>query len=127
MDDDDAYMPEHVATLVAALGRSNAVIAYATAISQFVRRQPDESYRTYGIRTEFPNTINKHRSACRQLVLPVAMLLRRDALVAAGRFEAWAEPMEDHEMWLRMLLAGDVTHVDLRDVDLLCGATMVRT
>jgi hypothetical protein len=112
LDDDDAYMPEHVATLVAALGRSNAVIAYGTAISQFVRRQPDESYRTYGIRTEFPATINSVDLLSVNSFPPVAMLLRRDALVAAGRFEAWAEPMEDHEMWLRMLLKGDVTHVD---------------
>lgn len=113
LDDDDAYLPEHVATVAAALGRSNAVIAYATPISQFVRRQPDESYRTYGIRTEFPSTINAADLLSVNSFPPVAMLLRRDALLTAGPFESWAEPMEDHEMWLRMLLRGDVTHIDL--------------
>ncbi len=113
LDDDDAYFPNHVATLVAALGRSNAVMAYANTVSQYVRLQPDGTYRTHGIRSEFYGTVAAEDLLVVNSFPPVSMLLRRDALVAAGRFERWCEPMEDHEMWLRMLLQGDITHVDL--------------
>ena len=113
LDDDDAYFPEHVAMLVAALQRSDAVMAYANTISQYVRRQADGSYRTYGIRSEFFGTVNAWDLLVVNSFPPVSMLLRREALVSAGRFEQWCEPMEDHEMWLRMLVRGDVTHVDL--------------
>jgi len=112
LDDDDAFLPDHVATLVAALERSSAVMAYAVPISQFVRREPDGTYRTFGILTEFAQTVSAQDLLVVNHFPPVCMLLRRSALLEAGPFEAWAEPMEDHEMWLRMLLEGDVTHVD---------------
>jgi hypothetical protein len=88
------------------------VMAYAVPISQFVRRQPDGSYRTYGILTEFPQTVNAWDLLIVNHFPPLCMLLRTDVLKSAGPFLASVEPMEDHEMWLRMLRKGDVTHVD---------------
>ena len=111
LDDDDAYFPEHVAWLVAAMERSGAALAYTSTISEFVRRDGD-AMRTYGLLSEFYATVDANDLLVSNALPPVGVMVRRDALLRVNGFDESLPVLEDHDAWLRIAALGPIVHVN---------------
>ena len=111
LDDDDAYFPEHLAWLVAAMERSRAALAYTSTITQFIRTV-DGGLRTYGLLSEFYATVDARDLLVSNALPPVGVMVRRDAAMRAGGFDERLPVLEDHDAWLRIAAHGPIVHVN---------------
>lgn len=99
LDDDDLFLPDHVATLVAACEKDGAPAAYGGV------RVLDDAGRER-------STYNQDFSRGRLLAanyLPIhAVLFRRDAVAAGCRFDESLEVFEDWDFWLQLTRETDL-------------------
>jgi glycosyltransferase involved in cell wall biosynthesis len=101
LDDDDEWLPDHLATLWS--NRGDHVIVAGTSVTK-----GGDMPRAHGSRWDRPEVV---RSPAR-LVFPdnsfttSATMVRRDVLMAAGGFDHSLRYLEDFDAWLRVLEHG---------------------
>ncbi len=104
LDDDDWFLPSHVAGLVATLSPSaDAEVAYAGV------RCVGESGRTDRI-LDLPFDLARLRLGN---YIPIhAALIRRSAFARGARFDEALESFEDWDLWLQLASRGPFVHVE---------------
>jgi GT2 family glycosyltransferase len=113
LDDGDVYFPEHVASLVDALERTRADVAYADAAVAYVDASGSDAGVTgYGIVDRDPVELGKMLGANQLIVPMLRTLLRKEALERVGWFSESMPIGEDYELCLRLLKESDFVHVD---------------
>lgn len=105
--DDDFVFPDHVARLVEALERSGAGIAHAEGLIAFVEGRNLVSLTGFGYGID---DMAEHDVA-NAFYPPHAVLVRRDVVERAGRFDEAMPVAEDYDYWVRLAAASDVVHV----------------
>lgn len=107
LDDDDVFLPNHLETLVGALERSGAALAYSDAV--MVRIEDGvERGRAVRVSPDF----SPDRLLYENLFPVICAVHRRDVVEACGLFdEELRTPLEDWEYWLRVSRAHEFLHV----------------
>jgi hypothetical protein len=99
LDDDDVYLPEHLAMAVRALNDSGADLVYATTLQYDHRRPPAEIDRASAVATfGFPNAFELLPMTN---PLPILGIVCRAGL--GPRFDTSLPIGEDWELWLRLV------------------------
>lgn len=111
LDDDDLVFPEHVATLVAALQNSGAAAAHTDTIGAHFEREADGSYRTTGYVVFLDGLVEPTDFYVTDAVGPMAVLMKRSIVLAAGGFDERLSHAEDWELFLKLAQQYDVIHV----------------
>jgi GT2 family glycosyltransferase len=105
--DDDFVFPDHVARLVDALERSGAGIAHAEGMIAYLEGADVVSLHGFGMGVD---DMAEH-DVTNAFYPPHAILVRRDVVERAGRFDPSLRVAEDYDYWLRLAAEADVVHV----------------
>jgi GT2 family glycosyltransferase/glycosyltransferase involved in cell wall biosynthesis len=107
LDDDDVFLPHHLETLVGALERSGAAVAYGDAVMVKIT-DGSEIERTVRESPDF----HRDRFLFENLFPVICAVHRRDATDESGLFdEELRTPLEDWEFWLRLSRVHDFVRV----------------
>ncbi|WP_201096800.1 glycosyltransferase [Thiocystis minor] len=108
LDDDDWFMPEHVAGLMSAIETSNGALAAYAGI-ECRTRIPDGTWQV-------THVFNQPHDPVRLLVenyLPIhAVLFSRQLIGPALRFDESFDVYEDWDFWIQLSALTDLVHVD---------------
>lgn len=102
LDDDDLFLPHHVARLVDALQKEGAVAAYAGVIG--VDDKGTEIQR-------FNDAFDPVKLRMGNFIPMHAMLFRRPVLAQGARFDETLPVCEDWDFWLQLAAKGKFRHV----------------
>ena len=111
LDDDDVFLPDHVATLVGALESSGRRVAYTNTRAVMGRRDQSTFVRereAFVWNEEF----NRDLLLRRIFITPCSIMVGRDVLASAGLFVADLPMSADWELWLRCAVDHPFLHVD---------------
>lgn len=113
LDDDDAYFPDHIEGLVAALERTGLDFAYADAVVAYAdAAQGEGCVEGYLVVEPYPVERGK-MLVSNQLIAPMLRsLIRKATLERLGWFSEETYTFEDYELCLRLLNESDFVHVD---------------
>jgi GT2 family glycosyltransferase len=112
LDDDDELLPNHCALLASALERSRAAAANSIAITRYLHKTPDGSYRIRGYQTEVERPFDFNELLVTNASPPVTVMIRRDVFEQVGGFdERLRVCLEDHDFWLRVVQDHDIIQV----------------
>lgn len=111
LDDDDAFFPEHVADLVAALERTGETFARSNAVTRYVESEGGRS-RTFCFKMEMDLYASLSDLYANNHFNSMVVMIRRDAFERHGLFDETLPSTEDYEMWLRLASRYPILHVD---------------
>ncbi len=94
LDDDDLYLPEHVATVHAAAVRSGVRAAYAACRVLHPGAGPEGEVLAHPYDPELLPVAN--------YIPTCAVLIQRDAILEAGGFDETLPFLEDWDLWIRL-------------------------
>ena len=113
LDDDDVFLPEHLAALVGALERTGAAVAYGDAVMATL-----DGGRELGRTVRVSPDFSRDRFLYENLFPVICAVHRRDAVERSGLFdEELRTPLEDWEFWLRLSREHDFVHVAAATVE----------
>jgi hypothetical protein len=114
LDDDDQFLPDHVALLVRALSeRPQAAAAYSLAYevpTRVVSREP-LAYAEAGRYVVHRRPFAPADLLARNLLPIQAVLFRRELFERLGGFSESLEVLEDWDLWIRYLVPESLVHV----------------
>lgn len=110
LDDDDAFYPRHLETLLTALDGREARAAYTDALRSHVRWDGTR-WLLQGRDRPFSERFDRDLLAYRNYVPILCVLHERSLLEEVGRFDASLSVTEDWEFWLRLADVTDFVHV----------------
>ncbi len=98
LDDDDLYLPEHVATVMEAARREGVELAYAACRVLHPAAGPEGEV--------LARPFDPEALAIANSIPTCAVVVRREAVLAVGGFDEELEFLEDWELWLRLAARG---------------------
>jgi hypothetical protein len=110
--DDDGFLPDHCSRLVAALERTGAAIAHGNEIAVFTELNAKGIAAVVGHAAVGRSAVEPSMLLVGNHIGGPAIMIRRDALVAAGMFDVRHGHLADFETWLRLSKRFDFIHVD---------------
>lgn len=110
LDDDDLFHPEHLATLTHA-ARSQHAAWYTDAVSAFLRVGEHGVYETHSRLRLYAQDYDHDLLLVDNFIPLPALLLRRDAFLEAGGFDAQFDLFEDWDLLLRLAKRGDFLRI----------------
>lgn len=107
LDDDDRYLPEHLARLAEALADDpGAVVAYDEALIQVEAGGEEDAEPRVVATCRFGLAYDEQRFRHDDYIVPSTLLLRREAFERAGRFDETLPALEDWDLLLRLRAFG---------------------
>lgn len=101
LDDDDAFFPEHLETLVAALEGSDYRVAYTDARRAFLKRE-GTGYVTTRFDTPYAEDFDYERILWENFIPVLCIMHERGCLEASGLLDETLKRHEDWDLWIRM-------------------------
>jgi glycosyltransferase involved in cell wall biosynthesis len=121
LDQDDFYLPDHNATLAAAVPRDDAQFGWVYAdLNRADARGKIEQERFIRERATHPKRDLADMIARDMFVLPSAALISRKAFEAIGGFDGQFSGYEDDDLFLRLHLAGFTNYFIDQPVTVWC-------
>jgi glycosyltransferase involved in cell wall biosynthesis len=121
LDQDDFFLPDHNATLAAAIPRDDAQFGWVYAdLNRADGSGNIEQERFIRDRATHPKRDLQDMLARDMFVLPSAALISRKAFQAVGGFDGQFSGYEDDDLFLRLHLAGFTNHFVDRPVTVWC-------
>lgn len=112
LDDDDLYYPEHLETLVAAVGESSHKVVYSDA--HRIDMEPDpagEGWREVGRSLPYSEDFSRIMLFRRAYIHLSTVLYHRECFERLGGFDETLEVLEDWDLFFRYAQDYDFTHV----------------
>jgi len=114
LDDDDVFLPHHLARAAEALGQRPELTLFASQALLFHAATPDGSMpppaETAGLRALWPDgstgLVDRGRLLLQNPFAADSVVLALDRLGPDERFDETLASLEDHEMWLRLARHG---------------------
>ncbi|HEX8408079.1 MAG TPA: PIG-L family deacetylase [Thermoanaerobaculia bacterium] len=110
LDDDDLYYPEHLQTLANA-AQSQHAAWYTDAVSAFLRPAESGAYETYSRMRLFAQDYDRELLLVDNYIPLPTLLMRRDAFLDLGGFDAQFDLFEDWDLLLRMSQRDDLLRI----------------
>jgi LmbE family N-acetylglucosaminyl deacetylase/glycosyltransferase involved in cell wall biosynthesis len=110
LDDDDLFYPEHLQTLANAAQSSHAAW-YTDAVSAFLRPAESGAYETYSRMRLFAQDYDRELLLVDNYIPLPTLLMRRDAFLDLGGFDATFDLFEDWDLLLRLSQRGDFLRI----------------
>ena len=101
LDDDDVFLPKHLATMLAALSNSGADVAYGTCIVSDTRIDPTNPRQLPPVVPEPAYPFDADRLSVSNFLPVHTAVLRRPP--AGARFDPALPALKDWDMWLRLV------------------------
>lgn len=111
LDDDDIVFPEHVAVLVAALEDCAGEIAHSDTIAAHFQKSDSGEYETSGYVIFLDGLVEPTDFYVTDAVGPMAVLMKRSVVIAAGGYHEDITHAEDWELYLNLSQHFDFIHV----------------
>ncbi len=112
LDDDDVYLPAHLATLVAALEEKGDFGAAFSGVDQIAqRRGPDGLWRDEALLFRYGRPFDANRILFKNDVPLIALLHRRDLVEKIGPFDTAFDLFEDWDFLIRLSRVTRLYHV----------------
>jgi glycosyltransferase involved in cell wall biosynthesis len=111
LDDDDVFLPDHVATLLEALETSGYRVGYTNTKAVFGRRDGSAFIRERDAFT-WKEEFDRDHLLRKIFITPCSIMLGRDVLASSGLFVVDLPMSADWELWLRCALDHPFRHVD---------------
>lgn len=111
LDDDDEFLPQHVALLKAVLDEAPAVVAAYGFTEEIPVRGADDSARDMVARPRGVAPFCRPALWLRNYLPIQSVLFRRDALARDAVFDEALDALEDWDLWLRLSRQGDFVAV----------------
>ncbi len=103
LDDDDLFLPDHLATLVGALeGQDRFHAAYASTLIVHQVREEDGKYRETGREPVFEFPFDPERLVFSNTIPLLCLMHRRSLFFEAGRFDEAFDLYEDWDFLIRL-------------------------
>lgn len=110
LDDDDLFYPEHLDTLTRAAQSSHAAW-YTDAVSAFLRPGASGAYETHSRLRLYAQDFDRDLLLVDNYIPLPSLLLKREAFLEAGGFDAQFDLFEDWDLLLRLARRGDFLRV----------------
>jgi glycosyltransferase involved in cell wall biosynthesis len=111
LDDDDVYLPEHLASLVRALAEGGHQVAYSSTRGVLGRWEDGSFVREANIFV-WNDAFDRDRLLVRLSITTCSLMMAREVLSTAGLFIPDLHISQDWELWLRCALAHPFRHVE---------------
>lgn len=111
LDDDDIVFPEHIAVLVAALEECAGEIAHSDTIAAHFQKLESGEYETSGYVVFLDGLVEPTDFYVTDAVGPMAVLMKRSVVIAAGGYHEDITHAEDWELYLNLSQHFDFIHV----------------
>jgi len=110
LDDDDAYLPNHLAVLSDALNRNLADVVYGD-YERVVLERSGDGWREHS-RTPQQNPEFDPQRIMLENYIPVNCFMhRRECFDECGEFDEWLTGLEDWDLWFRFALSCRFQHI----------------
>lgn len=110
LDDDDAFYPDHLETLVNLLENSDFKVAYSNAI-RAVQQKEGNAYRTISKDRPYSCSFDKNRILVDNFIPILCMMHEKNCLDGIGLFDESLTTHEDWDLWIRMSRKFDFYHI----------------
>ncbi len=122
LDDDDVFFPEHLTTLVAALGEGGARLAYSDAV-RISQRKEGPGWAEVSRDVPYSRDHDAEQLLLTNYIPTLCILHERACLEEVGMFDETIPVLEDWDLWIRLSRSCAFRHVPVvtcafhRDVD----------
>lgn len=111
LDDDDIYYPEHLPTLAAAASSGEPRAWYTDAVSAFMARGEDGTYRATKRLRLYETDFDRNLLLFDNYIPLPTLLVRRDDYLAAGGFDPAFDLFEDWDFLIRLSRTRDLQRI----------------
>jgi glycosyltransferase involved in cell wall biosynthesis len=111
LNDDDLFLPDHVAELVTALERSGEAVAHGDVLTAFLRGN-DEEWLLYGFESNMSRVVELTSILVSNQIGMTSCMFRHDCIQDGTPFEEAVPLYRDYALWLRLASEFTFVHVE---------------